>query len=336
MSTIREDGSMKFFRDREERIVKKIIRKILPTLGMLALVLVTVLSVSVEARAANINIDSIELTVPSAPTEGMTTDAFLASIQINTEHVGRNGPYDGYCYFSDSNQHFRYVEDLTTGTIMGQNDTFVSGHKYMINFQVSMDYGYEFQFTGDRYSGNVMMNGMSGYIMDNRQAPNGFSMDIRIIYQLTSSGAGPTPGTDPAPTSVPVIKEHTHNWEYTIFSSPSINHDGEEGEVCTICGEVRNTQPLSAFAYALYGYALPMINSANPGLTVTLDFGIWNSFPKGLMEKIAAKSSQNVTFVFKYEYNHEKYVVTIPARTEVDLNHEWYGPAKMVDLYGRD
>ena len=46
------------------------------------------------------------------------------------------------------------------------------------------------------------------------------------------------------------------------------------------------------------------------------------------------KSAQNVTFVFKYKWNHKLQTITIPAGTPIDLNFDWYGPAKMAELYG--
>lgn len=100
------------------------------------------------------------------------------------------------------------------------------------------------------------------------------------------------------------------------------------------CGAVRNTQPISAMAYALYDYAPPLINAAKPGQTITFEFGELNSFPKSFMEKLVAKSAQGVTFVFKYKVNHELQTITIPAGTPIDLNFEWYGYAKMAELYG--
>lgn len=125
---------------------------------------------------------------------------------------------------------------------------------------------------------------------------------------------------------------HTHNYEYQVLKAPSVDADGEEGEVCTICGATKNIQPLSAFAYALYEYAIPMINSAKPGQTITFEFKEWNSFPKAFMEKIAAKN--DVTYVFHYNWNHQKQEITIPAGTPIDLNFDYYGPAKMAELYG--
>ena len=77
-----------------------------------------------------------------------------------------------------------------------------------------------------------------------------------------------------------------------------------------------------------------MINAAKAGQTITFEFGEWNSFPKSFMAKLVDKSAQNVTFVFKYKWNHKLQTITIPAGTPIDLNFDWYGPAKMAELYG--
>lgn len=126
---------------------------------------------------------------------------------------------------------------------------------------------------------------------------------------------------------------HVHNFQWQTITEPTKDADGLEGEVCS-CGAIRNTQPISAFAYALYQYAIPMINAAKPGQTITFEFGEFNSFPKAFMEKLVEKNGQNVTFVFHYKWNHVKQKITIPAGNPIDLNFDWYGPAKMAELYG--
>ena len=100
------------------------------------------------------------------------------------------------------------------------------------------------------------------------------------------------------------------------------------------CGATRNTQKVSAYGYALNDYAAPMINSSWAGQTVTFELGEWNSFPKSFMEKIAVKSLEGVTFVFHYKWNHVKQEITVPYGTIVDTSFDWYGPAKMAELYG--
>ena len=126
---------------------------------------------------------------------------------------------------------------------------------------------------------------------------------------------------------------HVHNYKWQTIKAPSIEADGLEGEMCS-CGATRNTQPLSAYVYAMNEYAAPMIKAAKPGQTITFNFGEMNSFPKSFMEKLVEKNGQNVSFVFNYKWNHVKQEITIPAGTPIDLNFDWYGPAKMAELYG--
>ena len=139
----------------------------------------------------------------------------------------------------------------------------------------------------------------------------------------------PTPPDDPKPSG----SAHTHNFQWQTITEPTKDADGLEGEVCS-CGATRNTQKLSAYGYSLNQYATPMINAAKAGQTITFEFGEWNSFPKAFMEKIAAKSMEGVTSVFNYKWNHVKQEITIPFGTAVDTNLDWYGPAKMAELYG--
>ena len=149
-------------------------------------------------------------------------------------------------------------------------------------------------------------------------------------YYTTNYSPTPGPGSDPCSPSTPA---HVHNFQWQTITEPTKDADGLEGEVCS-CGATRNTQKLSAYGYALNQYATPMINAAKAGQTITFEFGEWNSFPKSFMAKLVDKSAQNVTFVFKYKWNHKLQTITIPAGTPIDLNFDWYGPAKMAELYG--
>ncbi len=146
------------------------------------------------------------------------------------------------------------------------------------------------------------------------------------FYCISKQSPVPEPTSEDSST-------HVHNFQWQTITEPTQYADGLEGEVCS-CGAVRNTQKLSAYAYSLNDYATPLINAAKAGQTITFEFGEWNSFPKSFMEKLVEKNGQNVTFVFHYKWNHIKQEITIPAGTPIDLNFDWYGPAKMAELYG--
>lgn len=155
----------------------------------------------------------------------------------------------------------------------------------------------------------------------------------KTIERVTYAEWIPIPKADAPKGETYSAPGHVHKYEWQIITEPTKDTDGLEGEMCS-CGATRNTQKLSAYAYALYQYAMPMINNAKPGQTITFEFGEWNSFPKSFMEKIAAKSMEGVTFVFHYKWNHEKQEITIPFGTAVDTQFDWYGPAKLAELYG--
>lgn len=125
---------------------------------------------------------------------------------------------------------------------------------------------------------------------------------------------------------------HEHNFEWRTISEPTMLCDGLEGEVCTICGAYGRLEGINAQRFIFGAYVDSIINSAKPGQTVTLDFGEWNSLPKSVMQKLANKNSVN--YVIKFKRNHKPVTVTIPAGTPIDLQFDWYGPDKMIQLYG--
>ncbi len=128
---------------------------------------------------------------------------------------------------------------------------------------------------------------------------------------------------------------HVHSFTWQTIYEATPNSDGLEGEVCS-CGATRNTQPISAMDYAINKYAEDTIRVAKPGQKITLEFGEFNSFPRYMMEKVAARMNENITFVFKFKQNKKMQTVTIEPGTAIDLQYDWYGPDKMKELYGAE
>ena len=139
----------------------------------------------------------------------------------------------------------------------------------------------------------------------------------------------PPPVVEAEPSSA----AHTHDYYWQTIVEPTKDQDGLGCEYC-VCGATRNIQRISALGFTLTEYATPMVVNAKPGQTVEIDFGELNSFPKSFMEKVAVKTQQNVSFGFHYNWNHVGQEIKIPAGTEIDTNFDWYGPAKMAELYG--
>ena len=163
----------------------------------------------------------------------------------------------------------------------------------------------------DRFTGNLE----TGWYYENS--------DDNMFYKC------PPPVVEAEPSSA----AHTHDYHWQTIVEPTKDQDGLESEVC-VCGATRNIQRLPAFGYTLQEYATPMVVNAKSGQTVEMDFGELNSFPKSFMEKVAVKTQQNVSFGFHYNWNHVGQEIKIPAGTKVDTNFDWYGPAKMQELYG--
>ncbi len=143
----------------------------------------------------------------------------------------------------------------------------------------------------------------------------------------------PTPPDDPIPSGSSPAHTHSFTWQTIYEATP--NSDGLEGEVCS-CGATRNTSVISAMDYAINKYADQMIKAAKPGQKITLEFGEFNSFPRYMMEKVAARMNDNITFVFKFKQNKKMQTVTIEPGTAIDLQYDWYGPDKMKGLYGAE
>ena len=257
----------------------------------------------------------------------------------------------GVTAFADGSNQFEGTTWVLYRFVVAANPGDPNGHDYSIGDTVQTDN--PFILAEDTLLVKFMENGVCEVNMMGTTAPSTYDPTTGTItdfnyppsvtsglegnsyivvvdyctYYLRKLGGGVA---NPESHSSPA---HVHNFQWQTITEPTKDADGLEGEVCS-CGAVRNTQPLSAYGYALNEYATPMINAAKAGQTITFEFGEWNSFPKSFMAKLVDKSAQNVTFVFKYKWNHKLQTITIPAGTPIDLNFDWYGPAKMAELYG--
>ncbi len=208
-----------------------------------------------------------------------------------------------------------------TVSFYNSNDELVAKIVDSNNNQINIDFSNALPKTGRETEWGELLSAGTRWVI------SGFndSADYPYLYLLPGN---PDPGPCGGASSA-----HTHNFQWQTITEPTMYSDGLEGEVCS-CGATRNTQPISAFGYTINDYATKMVNASKSGQVIILELGEWNSFPKAFMEKVAAKSAQNVTFVFHYKWNHVKQEITIPAGTLVDTSLDWYGPAKMQELYG--
>ena len=204
----------------------------------------------------------------------------------------------------------------------------------------SEDLLYIYGFNEEGYAKVAHYDYHSGMWISNGTVPDtafsGMPTRNKVYHKILGSCyyLCPEPSPTPTPTPAPSSPTHVHEWVEGEIYAATQHSDGLGGTYCKSCGAIKESYPISAYGYALNDYAGPMINAAKSGQTITFEFGEWNSFPRSFMEKLAAKSAQNVTFVFHYKWNHVKQEITIPAGTPIDLNFDWYGPAKMAELYG--
>ena len=140
-------------------------------------------------------------------------------------------------------------------------------------------------------------------------------------------------GKKAMPAPLPPAPTHVHEFIEGTIIEPTADCDGLGGVYCKTCGYIQESYPISTGAYLIYDYGAEKIYSSQPGQKVVFEFGEWNSFPKSFMADLAAKSAAGVTFEFHYKWNHESQTIIIPAGVPIDLNEEWYGPAKMRELY---
>ena len=225
--------------------------------------------------------------------------------------------------FADDVVNFSEINTSEGGVIFEANTTFKNNtnESYYINWYCE----------GNPRSAAITKAAYGG-LWNNRLIGPGGSILINVRISISTNESYEEPVIPPV--SSPSNVTHTHEWIEGEIYSATQDKDGLGGVYCKSCGAIQSSYPISAYGYSINDYATPMVNASKAGQNITFELGEWNSFPKAFMEKIASKSAEGVTFVFHYKWNHVKQEITIPAGTQVDLNYDWYGPAKMAELYG--
>lgn len=287
--------------------MKKYVRKISAAVTAIMVVIVALLGTRVEARAE----------APSlAGTEWVLYRYEVSDIPFNIgDNIGGRVLSEDMCtlkFFNEENIRFScslLSLDPTDGKFFSFGD-----NKYVI---------WGLDDTPESYEDAIF-----------RCAIDGDYIKVMVPARSMKFTLRKTNALAPTPTPAPSSPTHVHEWVEGEIYAATQHSDGLGGTYCKSCGAIKESYPISAYGYALNDYAGSMINAAKSGQTITFEFGEWNSFPRSFMEKLAAKSAQNVTFVFHYKWNHVKQEITIPAGTPIDLNFDYYGPAKMAELYG--
>ena len=116
-----------------------------------------------------------------------------------------------------------------------------------------------------------------------------------------------------------------------VEREPTITEDGEEVYKCTKCGDISARQPLSAAGFCFLD-AEGKVRNAKAGQTLKLNFKQWNSIPKAFFEELAKR--RDITVVIRFTYKHKTYEMTVTPDMAIDISHDYYGPEKLILLYG--
>ena len=109
--------------------------------------------------------------------------------------------------------------------------------------------------------------------------------------------------------------EHTHHyvWETTEATE---DHDGELRYICTVCGSVQTSVPVTAY-YVFNKNTTEKIRNAGQGATVKIETNKWISFHKMVMEALAERPDVTLEISFlDGEYKGNRLITTIPAGTD--------------------
>ena len=126
---------------------------------------------------------------------------------------------------------------------------------------------------------------------------------------------------------------HNHSFVWKVVRNGSPEIDQIEEQICLSCGTKGETRTTPAYEFFLEEAKNKLLTQNTPaGGTAEITTKIFNVFPKSLMEKIASR--RDIDVVFTYKYDGKNIQVTIPAGTQVDTSCDYYGPVKMMSLYG--
>lgn len=132
-----------------------------------------------------------------------------------------------------------------------------------------------------------------------------------------SKASDDTASTSPA-------KKCEHSYEWTITTEPTETADGVSSYVCISCGDIKETQPISADV-VIREKLLASIKNAKEGTTVTFDNKAWSCYPQYVLD--ALKEKGNVSLKTNFTYEGKNYSFIIPAGSD-------YTNLEQADFYG--
>lgn len=115
-----------------------------------------------------------------------------------------------------------------------------------------------------------------------------------------------------------------HQYVWSITTEPTETADGVSSYMCTFCGDVKATQPISADV-AIRNSLLASIKNAEAGATVTFDNKAWLCYPQYVLD--ALKEKGDISLKTDFTYEGQNYSFTIPSGSD-------YTNLEQADFYG--
>lgn len=136
-----------------------------------------------------------------------------------------------------------------------------------------------------------------------------------------SSGSG---RKDSGKDSVSPLSKCEHYYEWRTTTEPTETADGVTSYICISCGDIKESQPISANV-AIRKDLLESIKNAEAGTTVTFDNKAWSCYPQYVLDALKEKGNISLKTDFTYEGNNYSFI--IPSGSD-------YTNLEQADFYG--
>lgn len=160
----------------------------------------------------------------------------------------------------------------------------------------------------------------------------------KLIVPLPFATPSPSPSPSPSvnsatPASPTFVCDHV--WELYVAEEATEDMDALMVEKCTNCGQVRAYVRSAGSAFTVFcTNVIEQVEKAVPGATITIDTELWGSFPKKVMEAIAAR--RDITIELTYRLEGRDYRIVIPAEANVPTDVPYAGfDGYLAGLYGK-
>ncbi len=226
------------------------------------------------------------------------------------DYVGRNTTITGY----SSKYSIMYVSDIDPNKYSGNNE-----------FNESIvydDVDYKFKQINSNNPGWFVQN------KTNNAFEIIFPFNDNNLYLKRVNISYP-PEADSSDTQC------DHDYVWTTVNEATEDCEGLEECRCTKCGAVYASRKIPRLSDN-YNYVVEKETDkyvqAKSGQTIKIDLKDWNSIPKSFFEELAKR--RDITTTIRFVYNHKVYEFTIERGQTVDTSVDYYGPEKLIQLYG--